>query len=178
MYKRQVLVTTLLETKLYPPESLTELYRRRWEIELFFRDIKTTMKMEVLRCKSPAMIERELAMHWIAYNLIRTLMLEASLCYHVALHRLSFKGTVDTLRQWAPVIAATKAKSKRRSALINALLWVIATDQIPLRPNRREPRAVKRRPKPFQLLNQPRHRQKDTPHRNKFYTRRAKKPRA
>lgn len=169
-----VLVTTLLDTKLYPPESLTELYRRRWEIELFFRDIKTTMKMEVLRCKSPTMIERELAMHWIAYNLIRTLMLEASLCYHVALHRLSFKGTVDTLRQWAPVIAATKAKSKRRSALINALLWVIATDQIPLRPNRREPRAVKRRPKPFQLLNQPRHRLKDTPHRNKFYTRRAK----
>jgi hypothetical protein len=83
------------------------------------------------------MIERELAMHWIAYNLIRTLMPEASLCFHVALDRLSFKGTVDTLRQCAPVIAGTKAKSKRRSALLNALLWVIATDQVPLRPNRR-----------------------------------------
>jgi Transposase DDE domain len=173
--RKIVLVTTLLDTKLYPPESLTGLYRRRWGVELFFRDIKTTMKMDVLRCKSPAMIERELAMHWIAYNLIRTLMLEASLCYDVALDRLSFKGTVDTLRQWAPVIAGTKAKSKRRSALINALLWVIATDQVSLRPNRREPRAVKRRPKPFQLLNRPRHRMKDTPHRDKFYSRRAKK---
>ena len=173
-----VLVTTLLDTKLYPPEALLELYRRRWTIELFLRDIKTTMKMDVLRCKSPAMVQRELAMHCIAYNLIRTLMLEASICYHVPLDRISFKGTVDTLRQWAPVIARVQTKPKRRSALINALLLVIATDQVPLRPNRREPRAVKRRPKPFQLLNKPRHRMKDTPHRDKFYTRRPKKTRA
>jgi len=173
-----VLVTTLLDTKLYPPEALFELYRRRWAIELFLRDIKTTMKMDVLRCKSPAMVQRELAMHCIAYNLIRTLMLEASICYHVALDRISFKGTVDTLRQWAPVIARLQAKAKRRSALINALLLVIATDPVPLRPNRREPRAVKRRPKPFQLLNKLRHRMKDTPHRDKFYTRRPKKNRA
>lgn len=173
-----VLVTTLLDTELYPPQALLELYRRRWAVELFLRDIKTTMKMDVLRCKSPAMVERELAMHWIAYNLIRTLMLEASICYHVALDRISFKGTVDTLRQWAPVIASVQAKPKRRSALINALLLVIATDQVPLRPNRREPRAVKRRPKAFQLLNQPRHRMKDTPHRDKFYSRRPKQTRA
>jgi hypothetical protein len=171
-----VLVTTLLDTRLYPPQALFELYRRRWQVELFWHDIKTTMKMDVLRCKSPTMIQRELAMHSIAYNLIRTLMLEASICYHVALDRISFKGTVDTLRQWAPVIAQVQAKPKRRSALINALLLVIATDQVPLRPNRREPRAVKRRPKPFQLLNEPRHRMKDTPHRDKFYTRRPKKP--
>jgi hypothetical protein len=170
-----VLVTTLLDTRLYPAQALFELYRRRWEVELFLHDIKTTLKMDVLRCKSPAMIQRELAMHFIAYNLIRSLMLEASLCYHVALDRVSFKGTVDTLRHWAPVIAQVQAKPKRRAALINALLLVIATDQVPLRPYRREPRAVKRRPKPFQLLNKPRHRMKDTPHRDKFYTRRAKK---
>jgi hypothetical protein len=64
-----VLVTTLLDTKLYPPEALFELYRRRWAIELFLRDIKTTMKMDVLRCKSPAMVQRELAMHCIGYKL-------------------------------------------------------------------------------------------------------------
>ena len=173
-----MLVTTLLDAKHYPPQALLELYRRRWAIELFLRDIKTTMKMDVLRCKSPAMVQRELAMHCIAYNLIRTLMLEASICYHVALDRISFKGTVDTLRQWAPVIARLQAKAKRRSALINALLLVIATDPVPLRPNRREPRSVKRRPKPFQLRNKLRHRMKDTPHRDKFYTRRPKKNRA
>jgi hypothetical protein len=170
-----VLVTTLLDTELYPPQALSELYRRRWAVELCFRDIKTTMKMDVLRCKSPAMVQRELAMHWIAYNLIRTLMLEASICYNVALDRLSFKGSVDTLRQWAPVIASTRAKTKRRSALVNALLRVIATDAVPLRPNRREARAVKRRPKPFQLLNRPRHKMKDTPHRDKFYSKMAKR---
>jgi hypothetical protein len=175
--RKILLVTTLLDTNLYPPEALAELYRRRWGVELFFRHIKTTMKMEVLRCKSPAMVQRELAMHWIAYNLVRTLMLEASICYHVTLDRISFKGTVDTLRQWAPIIARTQDKPKRRSTLINALLWVIATDQVPLRPNRREPRAVKRRPKAFPLLNQPRHRMKDIPHRDKFYSRRAKKAR-
>jgi hypothetical protein len=173
-----VLVSTLLDSKLYPCQALAELYRRRWAIELFFRDIKTTMNMEILRCQSPAMIEKELAMHIIAYNLLRTLMLEASICYHVPLDRISFKGTVDTLRQWSPIIASLQSKPKRQSSLIAAMLWVIASDQVPLRPNRREPRAVKRRPKPFQLLNKPRHKMKDTPHSNKFYPKQAKKRRA
>jgi hypothetical protein len=171
-------VSTLLDSKLYPCQALAELYRRRWAIELFFRDIKTTMNMEILRCQSPAMIEKELAMHIIAYNLLRTLMLEASICYHVPLDRISFKGTVDTLRQWSPIIASLQSKPKRQSSLIAAMLWVIASDQVPLRPNRREPRAVKRRPKPFQLLNKPRHKMKDTPHSNKFYAKQAKKRRA
>jgi DDE family transposase len=170
-----VLVSTLLEPKLYPCEALAELYRRRWAIELFFRDIKTTMNMEFLRCQSPVMIEKELAMHIIAYNLVRTLMLEASICYQVPLDRISFKGTVDTLRQWSPIIASLQAKPKRQSSLFAAMLRVIALDRVPLRPNRREPRAVKRRPKAFQLLNKPRYQMKDTPHRDKFYTRKAKK---
>jgi len=170
-----VLVSTLLEPKLYPCEALAELYRRRWAIELFFRDIKTTMNMEFLRCQSPVMIEKELAMHIIAYNLVRTLMLEASICYQVPLDRISFKGTVDTLRQWSPIIASLQAKPKRQSSLIAAMLRVIALDQVPLRPNRREPRAVKRRPKAFQLLNKPRYQMKDTPHRDKSYIRKAKK---
>jgi len=141
-----VLVTTLLDTKLYPPESLTELYRRRWEIELFFRDIKTTMKMEVLRCKSPTMIERELAMHWIAYNLIRTLMLEASLCYHVALDRISFKGTVDTLRQWPRSLPPPKLNPNADRPSLMHCCGSLHTDQIPLRPNRRETQVTLRQP--------------------------------
>jgi hypothetical protein len=167
-----VLVCTLLDAKAYPPSALAELYRRRWGVELSFREIKITLKMDVLRCLSPAMIEKELAMHWIAYNFLRTLMLEASICYHVPLDRISFKGTADTLRQWIPVIAAVGIK--RRSTFIATMLEAIASDQVPLRPNRREPRAVKRRPKAFQVLSKPRHYMRELPHRNHFYKKSAK----
>jgi hypothetical protein len=89
------LVTTLLDAQAYPAEELARLYARRWRIELWFRDLKTSMGMEVLRCKSPGMAHKELEMFFIAYNLIRALMVEAGTLYDVSLERLSFKGPVD-----------------------------------------------------------------------------------
>jgi hypothetical protein len=149
-----VLVTTLLDTEAYPDSELARLYLRRWRIELFFRDIKTTLGLDVLRCETPDMVEKEIWMQALAYNLIRALMLEAALTHNVDLTRLSFKGTVDTLRQWTPLFAPKMFTSKRARA---ELLRIIAADQIPERPNRSEPRAKKRRPKPYQLLTKPRH---------------------
>src|ERR1051325_11454916 len=98
------LVTTLLDPQLYPAEQLALLYARRWQIELWFRDLKTSMGMEVLRCQSPKMVHKELEMCFIAYNLIRCLMAEASSRYDVGMEWLSFKGTVDLTRQFATAI--------------------------------------------------------------------------
>lgn len=161
------LVTTLVDAQAYPAAEIAELYARRWKIELWFRDIKTSMGMEVLRCKTPAMVHKELEMFFIAYNLIRALMVQASLKHEVPLEQLSFKGTVDAVRQFSLAIAQARSKKKQKQ-LRDQLLEVIARDQVPLRPGRREPRAVKRRPKPYQLLNRPRHLMKEIPHRSKY----------
>jgi hypothetical protein len=140
---------------------------RRWKIELWFRDIKTSMGMEVLRCKSPKMLHKELELFFIAYNLIRCLMAEAGTIYDVPMERLSFKGTVDSVRQFSVAIAQARSRKKQKQ-LIADLLAIIARDQVPDRPGRREPRAVKRRPKPYQLLNRPRHLMKEIDHRSKY----------
>lgn len=152
-----MLVTTLLDAEAYPDSELARLYLRRWGIELFFRDIKTTLGLDVLRCESPDMVEKEIWMQALAYNLIRALMLEAALTHNVDLERLSFKGTVDTLRQWTPLFAPRMFSLKHARA---ELLRVIAADQIPDRPNRSEPRVKKRRPKSYQSLTKPRHQMK------------------
>ena len=161
------LVTTLLDAQAYPAEELARLYARRWRIELWFRDLKTSMGMETLRCKSPNMAHKELEMFFIAYNLIRALMMEAGLIHDVPMDRLSFKGTVDSVRQFSVAIAQARAR-KQQNQLIAHLLETIARDQVPDRPGRREPRAVKRRPKPYQLLNRPRHLMKELQHRSNY----------
>jgi hypothetical protein len=148
-----VLVTTLLDEQAYPDEAIIGLYRRRWAVELCFRDIKTTLGMDVLRCQSPELVEKEIWMQAFGYNLVRALMLEASWTYSVPLDRLSFKGTVDTLRQWTPLFApAIFAFIRARKELLR----IIAADQVPDRPNRYEPRLRKRRPKQYPFLGAPR----------------------
>ncbi len=99
--KTIVIATSLLDHTAFPDEAIAELYRLRWQIELHYRQIKTNLGLDVLRALTPAMIERELWMHAIAYNLIRALMLEAAITSGVPLQRLSFKGTVDLLEAWA-----------------------------------------------------------------------------
>src|SRR5438445_2759891 len=90
--RRVTLLTTLLDPKLYPVEQLIGLYVRRWALELCFRDIKSTMGMEYLRCKSPDMAQKELLAYLLAHNLIRCVIAEAVACYDVDLSRISFKG--------------------------------------------------------------------------------------
>jgi hypothetical protein len=175
--KSMTLVTTLIDPKLYPAEDLARLYARRWRIELWFRDIKTSMGMEVLCCQSPKMVHKELEMFLIGYNLIRALVAEASACHAVPVDRLSFKGTVDASRQYSIAIAQARSKKKQRE-LVADLLRVIALDQVPDRPGRCEPRAVKRRPKPYALLNKPRHQFKEIPHRSSYRKNNPRKTRA
>lgn len=165
---RITIVTTLLDPQAFPKQVFVDLYRRRWMAELYLRDIKTTMGMDVLRCKSPDMIHKELAMYVIAYNLIRALMLDAAMFRGLSVDRISFKGTIDTVRQWAPVMARPDLSPNDRIRMTERLLDCLARDPLPNRPNRTEPRARKRRPKNYQLLNQPRHLFREVPHRNRY----------
>jgi hypothetical protein len=159
------LVTTLLDPDQYPAAELIALYARRWRIELCLRDVKTTLGLEQLRCLSPAMVRKELLAGLIAHNLIRCVMAEAARAYEAELERLSFKGTVDAVRQFSAALAQARTR-KLRETLWRDLLRTLARDAVPFRPGRTEPRAVKRRPKPFPLLNCPRRRFVELPHRN------------
>lgn len=158
-----ILVSTLLDPKAHPKAQLVALYERRWRVELCFDDLKTTMHMEMLRTKSPAMVCRELLMHMIAYNLLRAVMARAA----APPERASFKGTVDRLQAWSWAIWLAPTR-KRARALVDELLQSVAADLVPERPGRREPRAVKRRPKPYALLTAPRRSMKEIPHRSRY----------
>jgi len=158
------LVTTLLDDAI-PAADLAGLYFRRWGIELHFREIKIHLNMDVLRCLSPHMIERELRMHFIAYNLIRCVMQKAALTHDVDLNRLSFKGCLDTVRQFANASSGAEDKPRTISAMVDEMLLAIARDPNPHRPGRSEPRVRKRRPKNYRLLTKPRHDMGALPHR-------------
>jgi len=133
-------------------------------VELFIDDLKTTLGMAVLTSRSPAMVRRELLVHIIACNLLRALMTCGKT---VGCENPGFKGTIDRLNHWLPtVLSATTAKLRKQ--LVTDLIEMIAEDQVPERPFRREPRAVKRRPKPHQMLNKPRHEMVEISHRSRY----------
>jgi len=162
------LVTTLLDPQRFPAHELAKVYLRRWRLEMCLRDLKTTLGLEALRCHSPAMARKEMLAFLIAHNLTRCVMAEAASLYDADLERLSFKGTLDALRQYAAAISAAR-NQKMRQQLWQDLLRNLVRDQVPLRPERSEPRAVKRRPKPYPLLNQPRRQFKEIPHRTRYW---------
>lgn len=163
---RQItVVTTLLDPQKYPAADILRAYLRRWRMEMCLDDIKTTLGMAMLSCKSPAMLRKEMFMHLIAHNLIRYTMACAAAQHGADLERLSFKGTVDALRQFTHAMAQARSKKKRRD-LWDYLLRILVSDLVPDRPGRVEPRAIKRRSKKYDRLNVPRHQYKDRPKRH------------
>jgi Transposase DDE domain len=149
------LVTTLLDAKTYPAWALAELYLKRWRMELWLRDIKITMDMEMLRTKTPARVRAELAMFLIGYNLIRTVMFDTAKASEARLEQLSFKSALVRFGLWC----ARLGHGIRLVAWLlgyPAMLSDLARDLNPDRPGRYEPRVVKRRPKPFPRMQQPR----------------------
>ena len=161
------LVTTLLDSKRYSAEDLAALYRQRWQVELFFRDLKATLDMDVLRCRAPAMVRKEILMHFIVYNAVRALMLRSAQKAQVPPHDISFKASVQAFRHWLPLLANQHYSIAKIRALINTLYHVIADALLCKRPNRSEPRCVKRRPKTFALMTKPRHEMIVYPHRGR-----------
>jgi len=158
-----VLVTTLLDPVAYPADEIRQLYLQRWSVELHFREIKTLLALDVLRCLSSEMVEKELLVHVIAYNLVRSVMQQAALQHQVDLERLSFKGTLDTLNRFAEAIHAAHGEPHRQTKLRDAMFELIARDQLPIRPGRSEPRAKKRRPKAYPFLTKPRRKMRVAP---------------
>jgi hypothetical protein len=149
-----VLVTTLLDSAAFPKDEIAKLYASRWQIEIDFRHIKITMEMDVLRGKSPDIVRKEFWAHLLAYNLIRSLMFEAGKRHQVPPLRISFKGAIQRLLACTPFMV--HAPTAHLPALYLRLLDLIAQDVLPDRPGRVEPRARKRRPKPYPLLMIPR----------------------
>jgi hypothetical protein len=134
------LATTLLDAERYAAADVAELYGQRWQIETNLRHLKQTMQMDVFRCETPDGVEKELMMYAVVYNLVRLVMLEAARRQHVPVERISF---VDALRWLADAIHGAAE---------------LKLHIVPHRPGRAEPRAVKRRPKEYNRLNQPRQR--------------------
>lgn len=163
---RQItVVTTLLDAQLYPAEEILRAYLRRWRLEMCLDDLKTSLRMEMLRSRSPDLVRKEILAGLIAHNLVRWTAAQAARTYVVDLERISFKGTVDALRQFAH--AMSKARSQRQRQRVWAeLLRTLAADLVPERPGRREPRAVKRKKNKYPRLNAPRHLFRDHPKRN------------
>lgn len=152
-----VIATTLLDHVQFPPSELAELYRARWNAELDLRSLKQTMQMDVLRCKTPELVRKELWTHILAYNLIRTIIAQAAAIHHLEPRSISFKGAIQSLEAFQPVIALQgEGNAAHRMWLFHELLDAIATHRVADRPNRYEPRTRKRHPKSFAYLQKPR----------------------
>ena len=150
----RILVTTLLDPMLVSVSALDALYKMRWNIEVDFRTIKATLEMDVLRCKSQAMVEKEIAVYFLAYNLVRWAMAKAALLADVLPRSLSFTGAKRLLGAFSDQLRRTS--SNRVHTMIATVTACIATLKLPHRPDRIEPRAKKRRPKKLPLLTLPR----------------------
>lgn len=150
--KELVVVTTLLDPEKYPADEIANLYRRRWQAELNLRSLKIVLQMDHLRCKTPHRVRNEFYMHLIAYNLIRRVIAVAAFASGVEPRTISFKGALQTLDKFLPVLSTRVSTECWTAELISA----IATHTVGNRPNRYEPRVRKRRPKKFKLLREPR----------------------
>lgn len=151
----RVLVTTLTDARAVTPLELDALYRKRWQVEVDLRSIKAVMGMAILRAKAPAMIEKEMGIHLLAYNLVRGLMARAASAIDVIARALSFKGTLQLLLAFQQHLRW--AGKRPAETMIAHLLGAIGAMTLPIRPGRVEPHAIKRRPKPHALLTVPRH---------------------
>jgi len=147
----KTLVTTLLDSKSVSKTDLKIFYRDRWHIELDLRHIKTTLGMDVLSCRTPEMVEKEIWVYLLAYNLIRVLMAQSALLADILPRQLSFKHTLQLWITWLAFAGYGYDDNQ-----LSEMFSLIAQQQVGKRPGRIEPRAVKRRPKPFPLLSRTR----------------------
>lgn len=149
----RILVTTFLNPTDVNKNDLNLLYSCRWWVELDFRAIKTTLKMEILRGKTPAMVHKEIWAHLLAYNMIRKIMAQSALMYDKKPRELSFKGALNLMKSFRESGILSEDNEKIYSALLKA----ISRKTVGNRPDRQEPRVVKRRPKAFPRMQKARH---------------------
>lgn len=148
-----VVATTLLDAEAVTAGDLAQLYRQRWSAELDLRSLKRTMQMDVLRCKSPELVRKEIWAHILAYNLVRAVIAQAATRRAIEPRAISFKGAVQTVLAFQPVLATA---GRADPELCRRVLDAIAAHRVGDRPDRFEPRLRKRRPKHYAFLRQPR----------------------
>jgi hypothetical protein len=137
--------------------DLANLYRARWNAELDLRSLKQTMQMDILRCKTPELVRKEIWTHILAYNLIRTIIAQAANKHHIEPRTISFKGAVQSLEAFQPLIAVQGERDwTHRLQLYQKLLDAVATHRVADRPDRFEPRQRKRRQKKYDRMMKPR----------------------
>lgn len=153
---KTIVVTSLLDNKKYTKKEVSNLYGQRWQVELDLGSIKSIMGMNILRCKTPAMIRKEIWTFALAYNLIRLIMVQAALLLKKTPRELSFKATLQGLTYFSLILKTVKNRNDKK-IIFRQLLFSIGQHPIGKRPNRQEPREVKRRPKTYKLLLKPRH---------------------
>jgi hypothetical protein len=132
------------------------------------RTIKTTMGMDILRCQTPEMVRKEIMMYFIAYNCIRRLMFEAAEKADLDVRLVSFKRSLQAIRNWEPHLNRERLSKTKRGKLLHDLYGAVTGLPIRQRPGRREPRCLKRRPKNYQLLTLPRHEMEEMKHRSRY----------
>jgi DDE family transposase len=155
--RSMIVVSTLLDADAVTASDLAELCRARWNAELDLRSLKQTMQMDILRCKTPELVRKEIWTHILAYNLIRTIIAQAANKHRIEPRTVSFKGAVQTLEAFQPLIATHgECSSTRRQRLYDQLLHAVATHRVADRPDRFEPRQRKRRQKKYDRMMKPR----------------------
>jgi hypothetical protein len=150
--KSLMIVTTLLSPTGYAADDIADLYRRRWEAELHLRSLKIVLQMDQLRCKTPHRVRNEFWMHLLAYNLIRRAMALAAMQSGTTPWQISFKGALQTLNQFLPLLGYSPSVE----TICQTLLACIAANPVGDRPDRFEPRVRKRRPKEYCLMTKSR----------------------
>lgn len=150
----KIYVTTLLHHKKYNKKELAKIYELRWSLETNLKSIKEIMSMDMLSCKTPDMVRKEIGIHFLGYNFIRIIMAEACMRYDAIPNHVSFKGTVQLINNFMPHFI--NSSNKQNKKMFDELLKNVVKNIIGNRPGRVEPRRVKRRPKPFDTLNRPR----------------------
>ena len=149
-----IYVTTFLNSKKYNKRELAKAYELRWHIEINIDSIKTVMNMDMLSCKTPEMVMKEIGIHFVAYNIIRILIAEACQKNAENPRSISFKGTIQILNSFMPYFQ--KLNVEKNNILYRRMLSLIVKNKIGVRPGRVEPRKIKQRRKPFKTLNRPR----------------------
>jgi hypothetical protein len=152
--KTIVVASSLLDPKEFKVKDLTDLYRQRWQAELDLRTLKVTLGMDVLRCKTPELVRKELWTHLLAYNLTRTIMAQAAATHDRAPRTISFKASLQILRAFQPHLESATPEKLARMA--DVMFAALIQNKVGNRPDRIEPRARKRRPKQYPRLQEPR----------------------
>jgi hypothetical protein len=161
-----VVVTTLTDPRLFSRRAIAELFRQRWHAELDLRSIKTVLQMDVLRGRTPELVDKEVWMHLLAYNLLRTVMAAAAHRHAVPVRALSFKGAAQLVQAFHHLLLT--APAARLDAVCSDLLRAVVQNRVGDRPNRHEPRKRKRAAKPYPRLKRPRHEERNRLRRNRL----------